>query len=77
MPGYVGARRADNEPRWKALLNAALNQPYPTVELKAAIKALERQHWSETHPEVGLITARNLKQHQSGEASAQTLNPAR
>ncbi len=32
-----------HEKRWRALLDAALEQPNPTPELKAAIEGLKRQ----------------------------------
>ena len=40
MKEYIGARRAENEFRWRALLAAALEQPQPTKELVAAIERL-------------------------------------
>lgn len=39
--GYIGARRPDNEFRWRDLLDAALEQPHPSVELQKAIAGLK------------------------------------
>lgn len=49
MDRYVGARRADVEPRWLALLEAALSQPQPSAELRAALEGLRKRRSTPRH----------------------------